>query len=360
MEERSGQQIGSRAPTRQDVAAAAGVSVATVSYVLNDSVRLPDETRDRVLAAARELNYRPNLVARSLATSRTMQLAIVLNNISNPIYADLILGFEGEAIANGYFVTICTGSHNVDDYFDNFAARGIDGLFVEALPDKYHEARLAAMLDAGIPAVAFGDPGFGPGRISVIENDYADAMMQIVEHLAGLGHERIVYVSGLARAQRSDARIRSFGDAMRRVLGVPKPHIVAPRTSTPTGIDDGERLARVALDRCLEATALVCTNDLMAIGALRAASDRGLAVPRDLSVVGIDNAYVGELCTPALTTVAADFGTTGARAFHLLQDEIAHGRHGHEVHQLRLITRESTGPAAHDRTRHPDGRNPGA
>lgn len=347
------QHAGVRSPTRQDVAAAAGVSVATVSYVLNNSVRLPDATRDRVLAAARELDYRPNLVARSLATSRTMQLAIVLNNISNPIYADLILGFEGEAIANGYFVTICTGSHNVDDYFDNFAARGIDGLFVEALPDKYHEDRLAAMLDAGIPAVTFGNPGFGPQRISVIENDYADAMTQIVEHLAGLEHERIVYVSGLARAQRSDARIRSFSDAMRTILGVSKPRIVAPRKSTPTGIADGERLTVRALERYPEATAIVCTNDLMAVGALRAARGRGLRVPDDLSVVGIDNAYVSELCTPALTTVAADFGATGARAFHLLQDEITHGRHRREVHRLRLIARESTGPAATRSARSP-------
>src|SRR6056297_2895732 len=99
--------------TRADVARLAGVSVATVSYVLNNSVKLPEDTRQRVMKAARELDYRPNHVARSLATNKTMQLAIVLNNISNPIYSDLILGFENAAIARGYFVTICTGSRNV-------------------------------------------------------------------------------------------------------------------------------------------------------------------------------------------------------------------------------------------------------
>lgn len=342
----TGKKSAPAASTRADVARRAGVSVATVSYVLNNSVKLPEDTRQRVMKAARELDYRPNHVARSLATNKTMQLAIVLNNISNPIYSDLILGFENAAITRGYFVTICTGSRNVDDYFTNFAARGMDGLFVEVLPDKYHQERLVGVLDAGIPVVTFGDPGIGSERISIVENDYRDAMAQAVDHLVELGHTEIGYVSGLARSQRTDGRIAAFAASLRRHPAASRGVNVAPRTTTPTGIDDGERLAAEALTRYPHLTALICTNDLMAIGALRAAAAAGRRVPEDLSIVGIDNAWVGELCSPALTTLAADYADTGAKAFELLYADITTGERSRVQRPLHLLTRGSTGPVA--------------
>lgn len=330
--------------TRADVARLAEVSVATVSYVLNNSVRLPEATRRRVFEAAEKLNYRPNHVARSLATRRTMQLAIVLNNISNPIYADLIRGFEREAIAQGYFVTICTGSHNVDDYFDNFAARGMDGLFVEVLPGRYHRERLRAVLHAGIPVVVFGDAGIGGNLVSVIENDYAAAMRQAVGHLVALGHSRICYVSGLAVSHRQDGRIRHFRAAVHAELGEADAMVVAPSASTPTNVSDGENLTAVALERHPDTTAIICTNDLMAMGAIRAARTAGRRVPEDLSIVGIDNAWVSEFSSPPLTTLAADYTSTGAEAFALLHADIVRGERLHRVRPLELLVRESTAP----------------
>jgi len=202
------------------------------------------------------------------------------------------------------------------------------------------------VLDAGIPVVAFGDPGLERGRISIVENDYADAMRQAVGRLAELGHREIGYVSGLARSQRSDSRIASFRDAMRERLNRTSPPVVAPRTSTLTEIHDGERLGAQALQRYPALTAVVCTNDLMAIGTMRAAVAAGRRVPDDLSVVGIDDAYVGTLCSPALTTLAADYRATGVRAFRLLYADIAHAERSRVRCPLTLVQRGSTATAA--------------
>lgn len=331
-------------PTRADVARAAGVSVATVSYVLNDTVALPESTRKRVLEAVARLDYRPNNAARSLATRRSMQLAIVVNNIANPIYADLILGFEHAALEAGYFVTICTGSARIDEYFDNFAARGIDGLFVEALPDRFHADHLSRVLDAGIPAVAFGPSAVDDSRLSVVRNEYAPAMTELVAHLRSLNHERICYVSGLSGP--SDGRTDAFERAAAAAGIADAVSVVRPPQSTATAIADGRALARLALERDPRPTALICTNDLMAIGALKAAAELGIAVPEALSVAGIDNASVSELCVPRLTTLAADYRQTGSVACGLLLDLIRGKPPASYAAPLSLVVRESTATAA--------------
>lgn len=333
-----------RRVTRLDVARRAGVSTATVSYVLNKLERVPEKTAARVWKAVEELGYRPNLIARSLATNETKQLAIVLNNIANPIYAELILGFEKEAISRGYFVNICTGNQNVDEYFDNFAARGLDGIFIEVLPYKYQAAKLRELMDTGIKIVLFGSMGPELQSASWIQTDYVDLMEQAVSYLVGLGHERIGYLSGLDRSHHFDLRIEGF----ERAMGLHSPHVqpvvVAPEENLNTAIRDGAAMARRLLNGQIDVSAIVCTNDLMAIGAMEELNRAGLAVPGDISVVGIDNAYVAELCRPRLTTFASDYRALGARGFRMLYGDIAGGRPSTYLNKAQLVERESTGP----------------
>ena len=334
-----------RRVTRTDVARRAGVSTATVSYVLNKLERVPQKTAARVWKAVEELGYRPNLIARSLATSETKQLAIVLNNIANPIYADLILGFENEAISRGYFVNICTGNKNIDDYFDNFAARGIDGLFIEALPYKYHVEKLTGLVSGGIQVAIFGSMDALAGSVSSIHTDYIDLMERAVRYLVGLGHRRIAYLSGLEGSYGFDRRIEGFELATARFLPEGSPVVVAPEENLNTTIADGARMARRLLASASDTTAVVCTNDLMAIGAIEELTRSGLEVPGDVSVVGIDDAYVATLCRPTLTTFASDYRDLGARGFQMLYRQIKTGEPSTYQNTAVLVERESTGPA---------------
>ncbi len=344
MQQQKGGRRRSSRVTRADVAKLAGVSTATVSYVLNNTNKVPEPTATRVLDAAKQLRYRPNQIARSLVTNESKQLAIVLNNIANPIYSDLILGFENDAIQHGYFVNICTGNRNVDDYFDNFASRGLDGLFIEVLPYKYHTEKLSELLDADIRMVVFGNIGIDLKTISCLETDYIDAMAQAVEHLSGLGHERIVHVSGLDESHSFDRRIDGYLRAMAKSVPRAEPVVIAPQENLLTSIEDGYELTRRLLSTRRSFTAVICTNDLMAIGAMRALTDQGRRIPEDVSVVGIDNAYVSQLCSPTLTTLATDYRALGSRAFQMLYGDLTTDTKGFYLNRARLITRESTGP----------------
>lgn len=335
-----------RRPTRRDVAQRAGVSTATVSYVLNNTQKVPEKTAEKVWQAVRELNYKPDLIARSLVTKETKQLAIVLNNIANPIYADFILGFENKAINNGYFVNICTGNQHVDDYMENFAARRIDGILIEALPHKYHQEELYKLIAADIRIVVFGHTTMDLRKISSIETDYFDVMDQAVSHLANLGHSRIAYLSGLERSQTFDRRIDGYLKALEsNGLTYGEELLVLPAHSTNTNISDGTKMARRLLDGKHQFTAVIATNDLMATGAMAAFKAAGLQIPRDVSVMGIDNAYIGEITEPGLTTLGISYRIVGERAFDLLYADIRDDVKGYYVNHAQLIERGSTGPA---------------
>lgn len=332
---------GGRRATRKDVAELAGVSVATVSYVMNDQHKVPEKTAERVREAVEKLNYRPDMVARSLATKRTSQLAIVINDISNPIYSDLILGFENNAIEAGYFVNICTGNTRVDDYIENFISRSIDGIFIEALPHKYDPRELERLLESDIKIVIFGRTNLGVEAVSSVETDYGRAMELAIQHLFGLGHRRIAYLSGLTEAERYDARIDAFRASCARHDLTVAP-VLSPAEVSNTDISDGERLAAEFLAGDHGATAVICTNDLMAIGAMNHFRNAGWRIPEDISVVGIDDSYVTSITHPRLTSVHVPYHDVGRRAFELLHADVTTNDKGRYRVTPELVVREST------------------
>lgn len=334
-----------RRVTRRDVAERAGVSTATVSYVLNKTQKVPERTAEKVWEAVRALDYKPDLVARSLVTRESKQLAIVLNNIGNPIYADFIRGFENKAITNGYFVNICTGNQNVDDYMEDFASRRIDGILIEALPHKYHQEELYKLLDANIRIVVFGHTSMDLRTISSIETDYIDVMDKAVTHLVGLGHERIAYISGLERSQTFDQRIEGYLQALQaNGLDHGDELLVATPQPTNTEISDGAALAKRLVESKRKFTAVLATNDLMAAGAMGALKQAGLRIPEDVSVMGIDNSYIGTITEPGLTTLAISYRDVGRKAFDLLYADLREDVKGYYVNRAELFERGSTGP----------------
>ncbi|MDY0288220.1 MAG: LacI family DNA-binding transcriptional regulator [Sphaerochaeta sp.] len=329
--------------TREDVAKLAGVSTATVSYVLNKSIKVKPSTQEKVLSAVKELDYRPDPIARSMVTKQTMQLSIVLNNIANPIYSDMILGFEKQALEKGYFVNICTGQSNIDEYFDDFVSRRIDGVFIEALPEKYHIEKVYKLVDAGIKVIMFGHGGVDLRKVSSVENDYIYTLEKAVEHLWGLGHREIAYLSGLSEDQGYDLRVQGYKKAMERLTASTSHELcLCSPGVTNTDIADGRRMAHSLLESGKPFSAVITTNDLMAIGAMQQFQESGFSVPDDVSVLGIDGASFGEIVTPRLTTMKSDYYQIGAKAFELLFNSIKEDTKGFYQNHPHLVVRGST------------------
>lgn len=330
--------------TRELVAKMAGVSTATVSYVLNNSRSVSDEARKKVLQAVKELKYTPDMIARSMVTNETKQLGIVLNEIINPFYGEIILGFENAAIEKGYFVNICTGYKNLDDYFDNFIARRVDGVFVVAIPYKFHMDKIYNLVDAGIKVVMSGNAEADIKRLSSLENDYIDGMQKAVDYLIGLGHKDIAYVSGLGKSQKFDRKIEGYLTALqKRNLACGDALLVEGGVPYGTTIEDGYQLADKLIASGKSFTALICTNDLMAFGAMNALRNAGYEVPGDVSVIGFDGIQFGKVWNPSLTTMAVPTVSLGEKAFELLYTNIKKNSTGYFLNKLELVARGSTG-----------------
>ncbi len=329
--------------TRIDVARLAGVSSATVSYVFNGGRYVSDKLRERVMSAAKELNYMPNLVARAMGLKHTNTLAMLLSDIASPLQMEIMKGVQETAFKHDYFVNICGGEEHLARYIDNFIARRVDGVFISTAPHNLKDEDILRLLQMDIKVVVNAERAKGLEGLSGIETDFADGMLQIVKHLTGLGHRNIAYVGAFDDDFAYDKRLGFFRDAAKAcsVSGITvcghKPYASDPK--------EGYRLAGVCLDEHPNVTALVCTNDEMAFGAIRALSDRNLRVPQDVSVVGIDNIAMAKICSPALTTLGCDSLRFGERIFEILYDNIINDRTKIEYMPAKLFVRESTAPA---------------
>lgn len=326
--------------TRSDVAKLAGVSTATVSNVINNGHMVKDETAERVWAAIEQLNYRPNMVARSLSTQRTMQIGVLLEDIHNPFYGEIVKHIEAAANRHGYFVNICVTSDNFDNYFDSFISRNLDGVFLAALPSQFNMEKLDALLESGIKLVTSGNLDVDTSRISTIEHDYETAMAEAVDYLVELGHQEIVYLNGLDGQSHNDTRCTTYVKHIQQ-LGLPVNFVSGTypyRTDVTSGYEQTMRL----LDAGNHFTAIICCNDMMAIGAMRALSDRGIRVPEDVSVMGFDGVLIGKYQQPSLTTMAVDAKAFGENVFNLLNNSINRDQIDHLSSHLTLKEREST------------------
>ncbi|MFC5910960.1 LacI family DNA-binding transcriptional regulator [Streptacidiphilus monticola] len=297
-------------PTGRDVARLAGVSQATVSLVFSPGGphgRVSDATRDRVLAAARELGYQPQAAARQLRLGRTGLLLLTVPNILGPFFARVLAGAQAAAAERGLSVVVSSGWDR-ETVAAAARSRQYDGLLV-CSPD---DAQLGAALPGDVPVVFLdADPALGRG----LELDVAGGMAAAVRHLRDLGHRQLGRLRSTENAYTFRARQRGFvaaaeGWADVRELGV----------SINRGLPAARAAARDLLSSDRRPTAVVCDDDIVAAGVYHAAAELGLSIPDDLSVVGIDNIVAAALFAPALTTVDLPGERLGAEGVALLLD----------------------------------------
>jgi LacI family transcriptional regulator, galactose operon repressor len=305
----------SRQPTQRDVARRAGVSQATVSLVLSGAApAISAETLERVSKAARELGYVPNRAAQALRTSRTMMVACIVPDITNPFYPALVRGIQSVAEALKYDVlTVNTdGSPERERHFLEWFRQGrVDGVigafFTLAARD------FKPLVDAGVAVVRIESSRKHGGDIAV-DDIYVDsraAAYCATSYLIKRGHERIAMVAGRGGPQA--VRVEGYCDALAEA-GV-EPHIVIDDAFSEVG---GSRAAEAILASDKRPSAIFAANDLMAIGVMKALVERGVAIPDDIAVVGFDDIPVARLVTPQLTTVAQFQDRIGARAAEIL------------------------------------------
>jgi len=340
-------------PTQVDVARLAGVSRATVSYVLNrvanGRVPISDETRRRVLDAIEELGYEPDARAQALRSGNTKTIALIIPDLRNPHFCEYATGIEEAARASGYHMLLSSTSLN-DDYaveiFKDLARRRIDGLILASsfiLESDEAQATLAQVRKRGLPIVELSD-NYG---VDAVATDYRNATREVLDYLLSLGHRNIglIYgVGGVGGHELADDRLESYRASL-DAAGLP----IVPDLIVDCGptIEDGYQACLKLLALRPRPTAIIAINDLLAIGAVRAAEDRGLQVPKDISFVGYDNILMSSYLVPRLTTVTKDALALGRKAFEVLLARIQNPDLPRQrfYGEARLIVRESTGPA---------------
>ncbi|GAB2762046.1 LacI family DNA-binding transcriptional regulator [Streptomyces bullii] len=303
-----------RPPTIRDVAERAGVSKSLVSLVLRGSDQVRPEKREAVLRAVRELGYRPNAAARSLSEQRSRTVGVLLNDLRNPWFVDLLDGLNSLLHAAGLRMLLADARLNRrtgQDPADPFLDLGVDGLVVVGtLPDP---AALGAVAER-IPVVLAGAREQVPPGVDLVAGDDEQGARLVTEHLVALGHRRIAHIAGYGAV--GDLRRRSFETAM-RAHGPAAQARVEPSDMTEEG---GYRATVRLLSRPDRPTAVFAVNDIASVGALSAAEELGLRVPRDVSVVGYDNTSISRLRHVWLTTVDNASHEVGRRAARCLLD----------------------------------------
>jgi len=328
------------APTIYDVAREAGVAASTVSRAFNNPNRVRVSTRDHILSVARKLGYQHNPHARTLLSGRTHAIGMVVSDITNPHYFELIRGAEMRAKASKYTLVLVNAEESPRIEYDHIRrlAQSVDGFVLAAsrLPDE-NILEFAGMR----PLVLMNRELSGLPSVIV---DYAEGCHRIVDHLASLGHESIVYLAGPRNSWTAQQRWKSIRYACDKI------GLKAERIGyfIPT-VASGVAAADAALHT--DATAVIAHNDLLAIGVLRRLVERGVLVPADLSVVGFDNIFAADLCSPALTTLGGAHAEGGGAAVELLLDKTrVIGPPSDAVPRLVLPSwlhvRASTGPAS--------------
>jgi DNA-binding LacI/PurR family transcriptional regulator len=336
-------------PTMSDVAKRAGVSKATVSLVINGragcgAIKISKQTHEKVLAAARELGYNVNVIARSMSSRRTHTLGLVTYDFGEHGPAVILGGAQSVARSQGYYLMVSSIEGDVGAIYEHIMQLDswrVDGLFVAVAAGGDWYRQLASRLQLHIPVVWLEGATLDPALNSVGVDNLRGGELA-AEHLLALGHRQVGLIAGprqwLASQQRELGCRRALSAAG---LEMPEEAVVESGWTTPEGHEAAQRL----LDRSPGLTAIVAVNDQLAIGAIRALRERGYAVPEEVSVVGYDDMPLAAYVDPPLTTVRQDLAQVGRAAVSMLIEvSEGDGQSKQATITPELIVRQSTAP----------------
>ena len=307
--------------TIYDVARVAGVSITTVSHVLNNTRRVNAETKERVLQAVEQLGYRPSFLARALVRQETETIALIVPDNVNPFFAEMARGIENYGFAAGHNVILCNSDNDIQKelaYLDMLISKRVDGVIY--MTGYTHTEKLEALLAHHIPIVTLDRDYAGIDAI-LIDNVYGG--YEATKHLLSLGHRRIACVAGpeteCAIATGSVGRVDGYRQALQDAGAAYDPAFVCSGNYT---FDSGREAARGLMRLAPRPTAIFACNDVMAIGAISYLDEEGIDVPGEVSVVGFDDVTLARFYSPPLTTVATPILEIGQRLCQMLLDRI--------------------------------------
>jgi DNA-binding LacI/PurR family transcriptional regulator len=321
-----------------DVARRASVSPATVSRVLNGDPRVGEAYRARVLRAVEELDYRPNVLARNLRRQRTATIGVVVPDIENPHFGELVRSVEDQAFDAGYRVLVCNTDETAEKqraYLEALIDERVLGVIIS--PSDPGGEQIARLLDLGIPVVAC-DREVEDARADAVLADNVKAVRIGTELLIAAGHHRIAFIGGRADVETGAERLAGYEMAMRAA------GLETMEVDGDFRLELAETAVTGLLKRDPRPTALIVANNLMTLGALRAIREARLRVPTDVALVGVDDPPWSALVDPPLTTLAQPVRAMAADAMELLLQRVSGVRENPRriVHPFQLRPREST------------------
>jgi LacI family transcriptional regulator len=327
----------------RDVARRAGVSISTVSRVTNGKGTVNREMADRVWRAVREFNYQPDPQARALVSGRSHIVGLMVTEITNPFFPELIQRFEQFAVESGYEVLLASTPNDAASIamsVRRMLQRKVDGVAVMMFGRE--APILEELATHAVPAVVMdGAPAFP--KIDAVRVNYDEGIRQAVAHLADLGHQAIAFVSGPLEQASARFRRDAFEKAMRSCHLKLHPDLMVEGDHT---LEGGMSAMTELLGRANPPTAVVCSNDLTAIGVLHRLFEVGKQAPADLSVIGFDDVHIAQFMLPPLTTVRMSCADIAQLAFATLRQRIepSAARHAAPPVETKLIVRQTTAP----------------
>lgn len=336
--------------TIYDIAKYAKTSTATVSRVLSNSdYPVSDELKQRVLDAAKKLNYTPNLVGRQLKTKKTSDIAVIIPNISNPFYPSIVLGVEDVAREKGYNVLLCDSYRNPQletAYLQSMVEKQVKGIIISSI--SQNNKKFMQLVEKDLNIVAFDqDVTFPCNKITF---DFEEGGFLAVEHLIMLGHKKIALIGAPINRPSRKSIYDGYLRALKKYnIKFNKEYVILNELEKEFHNEiyeykNGIELAKRFLQLDDRPTAIFAINDLTAIGVIQGLKSHGVRVPEDISVVGFDNIFISEMVQPALTTVAQPQYEMGKLAANLLFESLSNKRGKHLEIRLKpsLIIRDST------------------
>jgi DNA-binding LacI/PurR family transcriptional regulator len=303
----------------REIAKRAKVSTATVSRAINRVPTVDPQLAKRVWKIVEELGYYPNTQARALVSGRTRIFGLIVSDMTNPFFPEIVQSFEDIAVQHNYEILLSSTVHDtkrMETSVRRMIERRVDGVAI--LTFGMEESLLEGLRFRKVPLV-FVDVGPALPHVCNIKIDYQRGIRQAVQHLAALRHERIAFITGPQRLQSAVTRKTAFEDSLREIGTPVDPQLILEGDHTMEG---GMRALAELTKRATLPTAVMCSNDMTAIGVIREAYERGIAVPQELSVIGFDDVRLSRFFIPPLTTIQMSQVEIARLAFKALVEEV--------------------------------------